>query len=102
MATASSSSDAKSIFEKYAKFGKTEAQIKEMKGGLRIETRNIQKLMKESMVIDSKYTSQLLDNDISKKKNLFFVLKILLMNLVRVIGKLVNSKPAKYPKGRFV
>ena len=47
MATASSSSDAKSIFEKYAKFGKTEAQIKEMKGGLRIETRNIQKLMKE-------------------------------------------------------
>ena len=54
------------IFEKYAKFGKTEAQIKEMKGGLRIETRNIQKLMKESGVIDAKYSTQLLDNDISK------------------------------------
>lgn len=61
MATGSSD-----IFEKYARFGKTEAQIKEMKGGLRIETRNIQKLMKESGVIDSKYTTQLLDNDISK------------------------------------
>lgn len=61
MATGSSD-----IFEKYARFGKTEAQIKEMKGGLRIETRNIQKLMKESGVIDSKYSTQLLDNDISK------------------------------------
>ncbi|CAF0835781.1 unnamed protein product [Brachionus calyciflorus] len=70
------------IFEKYAKFGKTEAQIKEMKGGLRIETRNVQKLMKESGVIDSKYTTQLLDNDI-----------------MRVIGKLTTSSPAKYPKG---
>lgn len=60
---ASGSSD---VFEKYAKFGKTEAQIKEMKGGLRIETRNVQKLMKESGVIDSKYSTQLLDNDISK------------------------------------
>lgn len=34
------------VFEKYAKFGKTEAQIKEMKGGLRIEQRNIQKMLK--------------------------------------------------------
>lgn len=59
------SSSVNELFEKYAKFGKTEAQVKEMKGGLRIETRNIQKLMKESGVIDSKYTTQLLDNDIS-------------------------------------
>ena len=51
------------IFEKYAKFGKTEAQIKEMKGGLRIEQRNVQKLFKESGVLTAKYTAQLLDND---------------------------------------
>lgn len=57
------------IFEKYARFGKTEAQIREMKGGLRIETKNIQKLCKESGVIDPKYTTQLLDNDISKFSN---------------------------------
>lgn len=63
---AASVTGTKDIFEKYAKFGKTEAQVKEMKGGLRIETRNVQKLMKESGVIDSKYTTQLLDNDISK------------------------------------
>ena len=54
------------VFEKFAKFGKTESQIKEMKGGLRMETRNVQKLMKESGVIDGKYSTQLLDNDISK------------------------------------
>jgi hypothetical protein len=53
------------VFEMYAKFGKTDAQIKELKGNLRIESRNIQKLMKESKVIDSKYSSNLLDNDIS-------------------------------------
>jgi hypothetical protein len=54
----------KEIFEKYAKFGKTEAQIKELKGAHRIETKNVQKLMKESGVVDAKYASQLLDNDI--------------------------------------
>jgi hypothetical protein len=70
------------VFEKYARFGKTEAQIKEMKGGLRIETKNVQKMMKEAGVVDAKYTTQLLDNDIA-----------------RVIGKLVTSSPAKYPKG---
>ena len=63
---ASNAGGAKEAFEKFAKFGKTEAQIKEMKGGLRIETRNVQKLMKESGVIDKAYTTQLLDNDISK------------------------------------
>ena len=49
-------------FEKYAKFGKTEAQVKELKE-LRIESRNVQKMMKESGVLTAKYTSQLLDND---------------------------------------
>lgn len=52
-------------FEKYAKFGKTEKQVAEMKGNLRIETRNIQKMMKENGVLDAKYSSNLLDNDIS-------------------------------------
>jgi hypothetical protein len=82
---ASSGLEAKEAFETYAKFGKTEAQIKELKGGLRLETRNAQKLMKETGVIDAKYTTQLLDNDIA-----------------RVIGKLCTSDPAKYPKGRLV
>jgi hypothetical protein len=77
-----SASEINTVFEQYAKFGKTEAQVKEMKGGLRIETRNVQKLMKESGVLDAKYTSQLLDNDI-----------------MRVIGKLTQSNAAKYPKG---
>ena len=38
--------------------------------------------MKESGVIDAKYTTQLLDNDI-----------------MRVIGKLTQANAAKYPKG---
>lgn len=62
------------IFEKYARFGKTEAQIKEAKGGLRIETKNIQKLCKESGVLDAKYPSQLLDNDIS---NFIFIVCVI-------------------------
>jgi hypothetical protein len=77
-----SANEINTVFEQYAKFGKTEAQVKEMKGGLRIETRNVQKLMKESGVLDAKYTTQLLDNDI-----------------MRVIGKLTQSNAAKYPKG---
>lgn len=63
---ASAGSGTGDVFEKFAKFGKTESQVKEMKGGLRMETRNVQKLMKESGVIDAKYSTQLLDNDISK------------------------------------
>lgn len=59
-------------FEKYAKFGKTEKQVAEMKGNLRIETRNIQKMMKETGVLDSKYSSNLLDNDISNNSLPFF------------------------------
>jgi hypothetical protein len=68
------------IFEQYARFGKTEAQIKEMKGGLRIETKNVQKLCKECGVVDAKYTTQLLDNDI-----------------MRVIGRLTTE--GKHPRG---
>ena len=67
------------IFEKYARFGKTEAQIKEAKGGLRIETKNIQKLCKESGVLDAKYPSQLLDNDIS---NFIFIVFLSLSSSV--------------------
>ncbi len=70
------------VFERYARFGKTEAQIKEMKSGLRIETKNIQKLCKECGVIDSKYSSQLLDNDI-----------------MRVIGRLTTE--GKHPRGVY-
>lgn len=73
----------KQVFEKYAKFGRTEAQIKEMKGGLRIETKNVQKLCKEVGIVDGKYPNQLLDNDIS-----------------RVLGKFTSS--GKYPKGMYV
>ncbi len=62
-------------FEKYAKFGKTEKQVGEMKGNLRIETRNVQKMMKETGVIDAKYSSNLLDNDISKY---FFIFKLII------------------------
>jgi hypothetical protein len=71
------------VFEQYAKFGKTEAQVKEMKGGLRIETKNVQKLCKECGVVDKTYTSQLLDNDI-----------------MRVIGRLTTE--GKHPKGVYV
>jgi hypothetical protein len=63
---AANSGNVKTAFEKYAKFGKTEAQLKELKASaLRIETRNIQKMFKETGILDSKYTPQLLDNDIS-------------------------------------
>lgn len=65
MASGGGSNDVNDIFDKYARFGKTEAQIKDSKGHLRIETKNVQKLCKESGVLDSKYPSQLLDNDIS-------------------------------------
>jgi len=57
-------SDLKEAFDKYSKFGKTEAQLKEK--DIRIESKNIQKMMKDGGVIDSKYTTQLLDNDIAR------------------------------------
>ena len=58
-------------FEKYANFD-TEAQLKELKGGLRIEQKNIQKMMKETGVVDVKYTTQLLDKDMGKLMNFLF------------------------------
>jgi hypothetical protein len=102
MASANSG-DIKATFDKYAKFGKTEAQLKELKGALRIESRNIQKMLKETGVIDSKYTSNLLDNDISKPVWPLSDsrLRLLLWSRisVRVIGKLTTSMAAEYPKG---
>lgn len=68
----------KQAFDTFARFGKTEAQLKEK--DLRIESKNIQKMMKEAGVVDSKYSTQLLDNDIA-----------------RVLGKLTSG--GTYPKG---
>ena len=68
----------KDVFDQYSRFGKTEAQLKEK--DLRIESKNIQKMMKDAGVVDSKYTSQLLDNDIA-----------------RVLGKLTSG--GTYTKG---
>lgn len=73
-----SSNELKDKFDQYARFGKTEAQLKEK--DIRIESKNIQKLMKDARIIDSKYTSQLLDNDIA-----------------RVLGKLTSG--GTYQKG---
>ena len=74
----SGNSDLKEIFDRYCKFGKTEAQLKEKE--IRIESKNIQKMMKDTSIIDSKYPTQLLDNDIA-----------------RVLGKLIAV--GTYPKG---
>lgn len=72
-------------FDKYSKFGKTQAQLADH-NGLRIGSAGIQKMMKDCALIDNKYTSQLLDNDIA-----------------RVLGKLTNnstdSSAVHYPKG---
>ncbi|CAF0835747.1 unnamed protein product [Didymodactylos carnosus] len=65
-------------FDKYSKFGKTETQLKDK--DIRIESKNIQKMMKDTGIIDTKYTSQLLDNDIA-----------------RVLGKLTTG--GTYQKG---
>jgi len=68
----------KEAFDKYSRFGKTESQLKEK--DIRIDSKNIQKMMKDAGVVDSKYTTQLLDNDIA-----------------RVLGKLTSG--GTYPKG---
>ncbi|CAF0893540.1 unnamed protein product [Rotaria sp. Silwood1] len=72
-------------FDKYSKFGKTQAQLTDHHG-LRIGSAGIQKMMKDCSLIDTKYTSQLLDNDIA-----------------RVLGKLTigsnETKSIHYPKG---
>jgi hypothetical protein len=57
-------SNIKDVFDKYSRFGKTETQLKEK--NLRLESKNIQKMMKDAGVIDTRYTSQLLDNDIAR------------------------------------
>jgi hypothetical protein len=79
------SSGLQKAFDKYSKFGKTQAQLSDH-NGLRIGSAGIQKMMKDCSLIDTKYTSQLLDNDIA-----------------RVLGKLtINSNEMNsvhYPKG---
>ena len=72
-------------FDKYSKFGKTQAQLADH-NELRIGSAGIQKMMKDCALITSKYTSQLLDNDIA-----------------RVLGKLTTGTAeagaVHYPKG---
>jgi hypothetical protein len=72
-------------FDKYSKFGKTQAQLNDHHS-LRIGSAGIQKMMKDCSLIDTKYTSQLLDNDIA-----------------RVLGKLTTGSnetgAVHYPKG---
>ncbi|CAF0828957.1 unnamed protein product [Rotaria sp. Silwood1] len=79
------SSGLQKAFDKYSKFGKTQAQLTD-RHGLRIGSAGIQKMMKDCSLIDTKYTSQLLDNDIA-----------------RVLGKLTigsnETKSMHYPKG---
>ncbi|CAF0948058.1 unnamed protein product [Adineta ricciae] len=79
------SSGLQKAFDRYSKFGKTQAQLADQHG-LRIGSAGIQKMMKDCSLIDSKYTSQLLDNDIA-----------------RVLGKLTikSNEPSTicYPKG---
>lgn len=81
----SASSGLRQAFDKYSKFGKTQAQLADH-NELRIGSAGIQKMMKDCSLIDSKYTSQLLDNDIA-----------------RVLGKLTTATPGSgtlhYPKG---
>ena len=72
-------------FDKYSKFGKSHTQLTDH-SELRIGSPGIQKMMKDCSLINSKYTSQLLDNDIA-----------------RVLGKLTTGMPETgsihYPKG---
>lgn len=71
----------KEAFDKYSRFGKTEAQLKEKEP--RIESKNVQKMMKDGGILNTKYTTQLLDNDVA-----------------RVLGKLTIG--GTYPKGTWV
>jgi hypothetical protein len=84
-ANSSASSGLHTAFDKYSKFGKTQAQLADH-NELRIGSASIQKMMKDCSLIDTKYTSQLLDNDIA-----------------RVLGKLTTgsneSGSVHYPKG---
>jgi hypothetical protein len=62
MASGGGSGGLKEAFDKYSKFGKSESQSKDV----RIDSKNVQKMMKDCGVIDSKYSTQLLDNDIAR------------------------------------
>jgi hypothetical protein len=81
----SASAGLQKAFDKYSKFGKTQAQLNDQHN-VRIGSAGIQKMMKDCSLIDSKYTSQLLDNDIA-----------------RVLGKLTTGSnetgSVHYPKG---
>lgn len=81
----SASSGLQQAFDKYSKFGKTHAQLADH-NTLRIGSAGIQKMMKDCSLINTKYTSQFLDNDIA-----------------RVLGKLTTAAPTAgtlhYPKG---
>ncbi|RMZ93397.1 hypothetical protein BpHYR1_000289 [Brachionus plicatilis] len=73
-----------SIFEKHTKLDMTEEQVKRLKGGLRFRSENIEKLVIDSGIIDSKYTVEMFNTDLKK-----------------VIRKF--SASGKYPKGsKFV
>ena len=66
------------VFDKYPKLNRTQAQLADH-NELRINSASIQKMMKDCSLIDAKYTSQLLNNDI-----------------VCVLGKLaINSNDTK-------
>lgn len=64
-AKSSLSSGLQKAFDKYSKFGKTQAQLADH-NQVRIGSAGIQKMMKDCSLIDTKYTSQLLDNDIAR------------------------------------
>ncbi|CAF0802178.1 unnamed protein product [Adineta steineri] len=54
----------KEVFDKYSKFGKSESQLKEK--DIRIDSKNLTKMLKDTGVIDSKYSSNLFDNDMAR------------------------------------
>ncbi|CAF1327524.1 unnamed protein product [Adineta steineri] len=68
----------KEVFDKYSKFGKSESQLKEK--DIRIDSKNLTKMLKDTGVLDSKYSSNLFDND-----------------MARVLGKLTTG--GTYAKG---
>jgi hypothetical protein len=72
------SNDLKKKFDEYAQFGKTGPQSKDV----RLDSKATQKMMKDAGIIDAKYTTQLLDND-----------------MARVLGKLTSG--GTYQKGMY-
>jgi hypothetical protein len=78
MATGGNAGGLKQAYDQYSRFGKSETQLKEKE--IRIDSKNLQKMMKDAGVIDAKYTTQLFDND-----------------MARVLGKLTSG--GTYQKG---